>query len=599
MPRERCCSPTTAAPLTGSLHPSFEVPRTYLVKVKGAPTDETLQRLLEGVRLEDGPARAPGPPASVPGAQHLARGPGGGRPPPSGEAPSAPRWGTRCSGCSAPRRQGGRCPGWRPERVRPLTAEEVRRVEAIAAGSRAAFGRTLPCHRRRHGRSGDDDDAASDSEPESRASSDSRGEAPRWTPDRRGAGSQARAAQASGPKDRRRSFALPSSREGASGRPARAERGQRQARSSSGSRRALGRGGRFGQERRAGDERPGSTTRRAAPGRGGRSFGGGRFRTGRPAGAGRAPGQRHPPSGRVGGGRSFGRRTFGQEGRAGDERPRSTARRAAPGRGEASLGGGRFQQEGRLARAESVRAAPGLGASRVAESALSEADGSDREGRDRATARPAVSPVRAPDGRAEGRAALLGAEGRRLASVEADGNLAARPGRGGREKALHGVQVPLPGRNPETVRRERTGAEQDAASETAMPVVADVARRRRGLHDREHPPARRRPDRRGRSGSEPARVPVRSEAARRRGASGFPAEGGPATGPHPRAHGASDHVPPADAPGVRKDVPHGVARHPGRVEGVPGHGVGVQVGEGVAVDRAGAEQRSRTVVVVE
>jgi len=40
------------------LHPSFEVPRTYLAKVKGAPTDETLARLLEGVRLEDGPARA-------------------------------------------------------------------------------------------------------------------------------------------------------------------------------------------------------------------------------------------------------------------------------------------------------------------------------------------------------------------------------------------------------------------------------------------------------------------------------------------------------------------------------------------------------------
>jgi pseudouridine synthase len=39
------------------LHPSFEVPRTYLVKVKGKPTDETLARLREGVRLEDGPAR--------------------------------------------------------------------------------------------------------------------------------------------------------------------------------------------------------------------------------------------------------------------------------------------------------------------------------------------------------------------------------------------------------------------------------------------------------------------------------------------------------------------------------------------------------------
>ncbi|HZX43730.1 MAG TPA: pseudouridine synthase, partial [Myxococcaceae bacterium] len=40
------------------LHPSFEVPREYLAKVKGTPTDETLARLVEGVRLEDGPARA-------------------------------------------------------------------------------------------------------------------------------------------------------------------------------------------------------------------------------------------------------------------------------------------------------------------------------------------------------------------------------------------------------------------------------------------------------------------------------------------------------------------------------------------------------------
>ena len=30
------------------------MPRTYLAKVKGAPTDETLDKLREGVRLEDG-----------------------------------------------------------------------------------------------------------------------------------------------------------------------------------------------------------------------------------------------------------------------------------------------------------------------------------------------------------------------------------------------------------------------------------------------------------------------------------------------------------------------------------------------------------------
>ncbi|XXF81464.1 pseudouridine synthase [Myxococcaceae bacterium GXIMD 01537] len=37
-------------------HPSFQVPRTYLAKVKGAPTAATLEKLRGGVRLEDGMA---------------------------------------------------------------------------------------------------------------------------------------------------------------------------------------------------------------------------------------------------------------------------------------------------------------------------------------------------------------------------------------------------------------------------------------------------------------------------------------------------------------------------------------------------------------
>ncbi len=59
------------------LHPSFEVPRTYLVKVKGTPTDETLHRLRDG-RAPRGraSARAPGRPLRGHGAQHLARAPG-------------------------------------------------------------------------------------------------------------------------------------------------------------------------------------------------------------------------------------------------------------------------------------------------------------------------------------------------------------------------------------------------------------------------------------------------------------------------------------------------------------------------------------------
>ncbi len=41
-------------------HPSFEVPKTYRVKVMGAPTDRALGAMREGIRLEDGmtaPAR--------------------------------------------------------------------------------------------------------------------------------------------------------------------------------------------------------------------------------------------------------------------------------------------------------------------------------------------------------------------------------------------------------------------------------------------------------------------------------------------------------------------------------------------------------------
>jgi pseudouridine synthase len=37
------------------LHPSFSVPRTYLVKLKGYPSRETIKKLRSGIRLSDGP----------------------------------------------------------------------------------------------------------------------------------------------------------------------------------------------------------------------------------------------------------------------------------------------------------------------------------------------------------------------------------------------------------------------------------------------------------------------------------------------------------------------------------------------------------------
>lgn len=40
------------------MHPKHQVPRTYLAKVKGVPSEPTIEKLMKGVRLEDGPAKA-------------------------------------------------------------------------------------------------------------------------------------------------------------------------------------------------------------------------------------------------------------------------------------------------------------------------------------------------------------------------------------------------------------------------------------------------------------------------------------------------------------------------------------------------------------
>ena len=59
LPTEGLLLLTTEGELVHRLtHPSYEIEREYQAWVKGAPTGATLKRLLEGVELEDGPARA-------------------------------------------------------------------------------------------------------------------------------------------------------------------------------------------------------------------------------------------------------------------------------------------------------------------------------------------------------------------------------------------------------------------------------------------------------------------------------------------------------------------------------------------------------------
>ena len=139
------------------LHPSFEVPRTYLVKVKGAPTDETLARLAQGVRLEDGPARALRAERFEATERNtwLLLQVGEGRPHLVKRLCAAV--GHPVVRLFRPAQAGISVAGLQSGELRPLTAEEIRRVEAVAAGEGtpepAPF---LPP--RRHGRASEDEE---------------------------------------------------------------------------------------------------------------------------------------------------------------------------------------------------------------------------------------------------------------------------------------------------------------------------------------------------------------------------------------------------------------------------------------------------------
>lgn len=133
------------------MHPRYQVPRTYLAKVKGVPPEEALEKLRGGVRLEDGMAK----PLSVEvferadkntwlklvvgeGRHHLVK--------------------RLCAAVGfpvvrlfRPSHGGIGVEGLRPGEARALTAEEVRRLEAMARGE-AVPEPPLRLPARRHGR---------------------------------------------------------------------------------------------------------------------------------------------------------------------------------------------------------------------------------------------------------------------------------------------------------------------------------------------------------------------------------------------------------------------------------------------------------------
>ncbi len=134
-------------------HPSFQVPRTYLAKVKGSPDAATLEKLRGGVRLEDGMAT----PLSVDVFEQAERNTwlklvvAEGRPHLIKRLCAA-------VGCPVvrlyrPSYAGITVEGLRPGELRPLTANQVRMLQEVADGKATPPERELKLPPRRHGRS--------------------------------------------------------------------------------------------------------------------------------------------------------------------------------------------------------------------------------------------------------------------------------------------------------------------------------------------------------------------------------------------------------------------------------------------------------------
>ncbi|HEX8702268.1 MAG TPA: pseudouridine synthase [Myxococcaceae bacterium] len=134
-------------------HPSFQVPRTYLAKVKGTPDVATLEKLRGGVRLEDGMAT----PLSVGVFEQAERNTwlkivvAEGRPHLIKRLCAAV--GHPVVRLYRPDYAGIVVSGLRPGELRPLTSAEVRLLQDVADGKMAPPEGSLGLPPRRHGRS--------------------------------------------------------------------------------------------------------------------------------------------------------------------------------------------------------------------------------------------------------------------------------------------------------------------------------------------------------------------------------------------------------------------------------------------------------------
>ncbi len=133
------------------MHPRNQVPRVYLAKVKGEPTDGSLEKLKAGVRLEDGPGKALDVTrfdkaekntwlriVVTEGRPHFVK-------------RLCAAIGHPCQRLFRPVHAGISVEGLKPGTLRPLTPEEVQRVHDIADGKPSAEP-TLMLPPRRHGR---------------------------------------------------------------------------------------------------------------------------------------------------------------------------------------------------------------------------------------------------------------------------------------------------------------------------------------------------------------------------------------------------------------------------------------------------------------